>query len=131
MAPPEYLNNPSMQSHISATLIPQLYVTLQQNNAQTSRTLCEKAFVTFIHIFLSTCCPNSVAACIKNAATNIPEKVTACFNVILALAEQLAPTGTESVVCSLHVATVLLIRGMCFVGRVCGSAYKLDTPQQN
>lgn len=67
-------------------------------------------------MLLLTLCPNSISACILNAATNIPEKVTASFSVILTLAEQLAPTGTESVVRSLHVATVLLIRGMCFVG---------------
>lgn len=40
------------------------------------------------------------------------------------------PTGAESVVFSLHVATVLLIKGMCFVGWLSGIAYKLDEQLQ-
>lgn len=60
--------------------------------------------------------PNSAAARIFNAAANISEKLTACFSITLPLEEQLAATGAEPAVCSPQVATVLLIRGMCFVG---------------
>lgn len=42
--------------------------------------------------------------------------LTASFNITSPLEEQRAPTEAEPVVCSLRVATVLLIKGMCFVG---------------
>lgn len=97
-----------------------------------------------------TCCCNSwhgPQALLQLAYEMLPQlflfvqkqkKVTACFNITLALKEQLAPTnagraggGRGLWFCSVHAATVLLIKGMCFVGRVCGSACKSVVEQQN
>lgn len=83
----------------------------------------------FLHVLLilSASVSNRAAAHKPCAATETSEKWTACFHITLPLEEQVA----EFVVCSLQVATVLLIKGMCFVGWVCGSAYKLVVQQQN
>lgn len=44
--------------------------------------------------------------------------LAACCNISLLLEDRLVPTRAETVVSSLQVATVLVIKGMCFVGSV-------------
>lgn len=46
------------------------------------------------------------------------KRLEACCNIIILLEERWVPTRAETVVSALQAATVLVIKGMCFVGSV-------------
>lgn len=90
--------------------------------------ICQKS----LHISNQHILSNTKAIHIVNAASNVwknDKRLEACCNITILLEERWVPTRAETVVSPLEVATVLVIKGMCFVGSVWRDAKTCWTAQ--